>query len=584
MSKPGKIVYIIVLVLTGAVSTFFIKHFFEYVRQRKIRKIHTDQPALIVSQLSLEQKVGQLIHTGISGKKIGPGIRTEIKKRYTGGLIFFATNLGSPEKIRSLTEALQEVSNSVSGIPLFISTDQEGGRVIRVDNFGVDQFPGAMAIGQSNNKEYAEDIGFITGYRLNQLGINLVLAPVLDVNNNPDNPVINTRSFGSDHERVSSMGLALAAGIRKANSIPVIKHFPGHGDTNIDSHLALPRINKSLKQLEMRELKPFKRAIENGAEAVMSAHILFPVLDPKYPATLSSAILNKLLRKKLGFNGLIMTDAMEMKAISSKYSLTRAARLSILAGADVILLTAPGSPSREIFNSLLKGFRNGELPIEILNRAVERQIELKLRKGLFQRYKSSLVEVPILEKNYKITQIEIRRQYLMIRNKYKNKGNSLNTHVSRDSIASLRKIYSGTGQVPRENTHLFSNRKIMQQEAASMGLNPENIHNSSGPVTVFNRLKNAGNNKVIYLVNIGIRQTGQWNRLVREVEKRPEHRKTILVGLFSGDPFKKIQIPMSGAVLASFSPTAESVRALVHRALDGKPVRKARLTFSKKPK
>jgi len=213
----------------------------------------------------------------------------ELQKVRPGGVILFGVNLGKKKEIRALTKGLQNEMKNLNSPPLFISIDQEGGRVVRVEK-GVTGFPGALAIGQTKNPAYAFNVGLITSYELNNLGINLLLAPVMDINNNPENPVINTRSFGMTLD-AGDLAISYEKGARIGGAVPVIKHFPGHGDTNVDSHLGLPVIEKTESQLLEFELIPFQKSIQEGARAVMSAHIVYPNLDPKYPSTLSKKIL-----------------------------------------------------------------------------------------------------------------------------------------------------------------------------------------------------------------------------------------------------------------------------------------------------
>ena len=243
----------------------------------------------ILSKMTDEEKIGQIIHIAIPQNFLDPVAIEEIRKIKPGGIILFGMNFGTKDEILKLTTDLQNEANSLGIMPFLISTDQEGGRVIRIKS--VQDFPGAMAIGQVGNESFAEKVGFFTSNQLNSHGINLLLAPVLDINNNPENPVINTRSFGSDLNTVLKMSSAYQKGAMDGGAIPVVKHFPGHGDTNIDSHLGLPVIQKNLEELLQSELIPFQKSIENGIRAVMSAHIVYPKLDPEYPATLSPKIL-----------------------------------------------------------------------------------------------------------------------------------------------------------------------------------------------------------------------------------------------------------------------------------------------------
>lgn len=350
----------------------------------------------ITNSLTSDELVGQTIHIAIPGKSVDEIALEEMQKTKPGGVILFGKNLGKQNEITALTTDLQKTATKLNLPPLLISTDQEGGRVFRVQD-GITMYPGAMAVGQTGKKEWGEIVGFVTSYELRKLGINFLFAPILDINNNPFNPVINTRSFGSDISRVSTVAVAYEEGARLGGALPVIKHFPGHGDTNVDSHLGLPVISKSYEELQSLELIPFQKAIENGAEAVMSAHIVYPMIDDTYPATLSKKILTDILREKLKFKGIIITDAMEMHAISKNYEKDKPGVLTILAGANIVLLTSWGETARKFKAQITKAYEMGEFFYtkqsgekgDRLKEAVYLQIRKKLEMGLYDENSST---------------------------------------------------------------------------------------------------------------------------------------------------------------------------------------------------
>jgi beta-N-acetylhexosaminidase len=522
--------------------------------------------------MTLEEKVGQIIHVGIKGKNLNSLAIRDIQKLHVGGIILFAANLGDKESIKKLNGDLQSLSISSSGIPLFISIDQEGGRVARIPN---DSSPGALAMGQTGNPIYAEDVGFVTAYNLKKLGFNMNLAPVLDVNSNPDNPVINTRSFGSDPELVASMGISHAKGIREALVVPVVKHFPGHGDTNTDSHLALPKINKSLEDLEKMELLPFRRSIEKGAEAVMSAHILFPALDGEAPATLSPAILKGILRNKYKYDGLIFTDAMEMHAISKRYKPEESAKKAFLAGVDIILLTTTGSDTERIYNALLSAFKSGELIESDLDRSVLRQISLKFRNGYFHSLDSRYANHE-LKKYFSEKSEGVERKFSRIAKRYNNR--TLYETVAMDGIRSLRREYTIPDFKEKKNLKFYYSTLSMKSFALSRGIPEENIMPFGIPSVISVLRSNKANYHCIVEINeFNLRA---WNQIVLQIAEHsnPEQKNIpTLVGLYTGNPFLDIKIPATGAVLASFSPTEESLKALLDTYLEKKVVRKANL-------
>lgn len=334
---------------------------------------------IITEKLTLEQKIGQLLMFAVPGQSVNKDNRELLKKYMPGGIIFFGYNIGDNSDLPRFINELQKESMEKCGIPLFMSTDQEGGRVIRIKN-NITRFPGNLAAGVSGNYSYIEKMGHITGIELRVQGINMNLAPVLDINNNPLNPVINTRSFGSDPEAVSRAGSAYIEGLQKGNCIAVAKHFPGHGDTESDSHHVLPVIKHDMDRLKKVELLPFYRAVREGVECVMSAHIHFPsITENDEPATLSKFFLTDLLRGEMKFNGIVMTDDLEMNAVAGKMNLGEAAVKSFLAGSDVILVSSYGKNIPVIYNTLLEAVKDGTVSMERLDSSVNRIIELKLR-------------------------------------------------------------------------------------------------------------------------------------------------------------------------------------------------------------
>ncbi|MCB1317367.1 MAG: hypothetical protein KDK27_15490, partial [Leptospiraceae bacterium] len=361
-----------------------------YNRQARLEAAYKQLPDRILARMSLEQKIGQLLHVSLQSDNIDPTIRREIQEHHVGGVILFSRNLGTPENIQKLTSDMQNLAKANQGVPLLISIDQEGGRVARLRDNGATEFPAAMTIGQSGDPDFARASALVTGYEMDRLGINLVLAPVLDINNNPLNPVINTRSYGESDAVVERMSLAYQAGALQALSGPVIKHFPGHGDTAVDSHLALPKIERDLTDLESLELKPFRKAIRQGAPIVMVAHLLLPALDKEHPSSLSAKIIQGYLRDRLHFQGLVMTDAIEMKAVADRYSPGEIAVRAFQAGVDVILISGfDARVTDAMIQALKQGFASGELDQSRLDASVRRQLDYKIRTALFTRTEST---------------------------------------------------------------------------------------------------------------------------------------------------------------------------------------------------
>ena len=251
-----------------------------------------------IDKLTIDEKIGQLIMCGFDALELNDHIINLIKNYHVGNVILFTRNVKSMKQVFELNKNLQKLALKNLGIPLLISIDQEGGMVTRIKNEAT-FFPGAMTIASSNNLDNAYLSGKYMGEELINLGINMNLAPSLDVNNNPLNPVIGVRSYSDDPKVVSEFGIMTIKGLQE-NVIATAKHFPGHGDTQVDSHLALPEINYGKKRLEAIELYPFKNAIKNGVKAIMSSHINFPAYtEDNLPTTLSKKCLTGLLREEL---------------------------------------------------------------------------------------------------------------------------------------------------------------------------------------------------------------------------------------------------------------------------------------------
>ncbi|WP_393078382.1 glycoside hydrolase family 3 protein [Streptomyces sp. LN704] len=282
----------------------------------------------------------------------------------------FGRNIASPEQLSALTAQLRAERDDV-----LVAIDEEGGDVTRLEVRSGSSYPGNHALGAVDDVELTREVASALGRRLAACGVNLNWAPSADVNSNPGNPVIGVRSFGADTDLVARHTAAYVTGLQSAGVAACTKHFPGHGDTAVDSHHALPRIDAGLPVLQARELAPFRAAIAAGTRAVMSAHILVPALDPDRPATLSRRILTGLLREELGYEGLIVTDGMEMRAIAATYGIERGSVLAIGAGADAICVgggLADDETVRRLRDALVSAVRTGELAEERLADAAAR--------------------------------------------------------------------------------------------------------------------------------------------------------------------------------------------------------------------
>lgn len=351
----------------------------------------------MLSEMSLDEKIGQLVIAGIDGTGINESSKRLIEQYKIGGIIFYANNVDTPDQTVQFVNNLK-AANQGNPLPLFISIDQEGGRVARLPK-QVKQIPTAAKIGKTKNPDYAFTIGQALGKQVTQFGFNMDFAPVLDVNSNPNNPVIGDRSYSANPNVVSQLAIQTMKGIEKQHVIPVVKHFPGHGDTSVDSHLELPKVNKTLQQLEQLELIPFKRAIEADADVIMVGHILLPQLDETYPASMSEAIITDLLRKQLGYKGVIMTDDMTMKAITNHYGQSQAAVHSIKAGSDVVLIAHDPAKTSAAIDALKAAVASNEITEQRIDESVLRIIQLKRK---YQLEDKSTKHVDIEQLNEKI--------------------------------------------------------------------------------------------------------------------------------------------------------------------------------------
>lgn len=338
-----------------------------------------------IKQMTLEEKVGQLFtfyHSGLTYTQFAESMIHELK---VGGMFLDMDSLDHAKQVHALTTAMQETSlERGSGIPLFIAADFVAGAGCKLPSGGAVYFPKNKAIGESGDEKLAYESGRITALESLAMGVNFNYSPVVDINNNPLNPVIGTHSFGEDRDVVSAMGCAVIRGYQDHSLIATAKHFPGHGDTSVDSHFDLPVLPFDRERLEDFELVPFRRAIEAGVEAVMVGHIAVPALDGSLlPASLSPRMVTGLLREELGFEGLIVTDGLSMKGITLKYTQAEACVMAIEAGVDILLAFAKTvEEARPMVEAVLDAVKSGRLCEERIEASVERIFRTKSRYGL----------------------------------------------------------------------------------------------------------------------------------------------------------------------------------------------------------
>ena len=332
--------------------------------------------------MTLEQKIGQVMIIGFDGTTVSLELRELIEKYHVGGVILFARNVESPRQVASLTRSLQEIALASGPPGLFIAIDQEGGRVARLtEATGFTEFPGAMALGATGDPDLARQVAQAIAREMKAVGLNIDFAPDLDVNNNYKNPVIGIRSFSSDPAEVAKYGVQFIEGLQGEGVLAFGKHFPGHGDTGVDSHLALPVVPHDRSRLDAVEFVPFRAAIAAGAAGIMSAHVAFPAIEtviPDLPATLSAQVLTGLLREEMGFQGLTVTDSLEMGALAqSGFPVSRAAAMALQAGSDLLLFNRDHSLHRQAIQLISEWIREGKIPQSRLDEAVLRVYRTK---------------------------------------------------------------------------------------------------------------------------------------------------------------------------------------------------------------
>ncbi len=374
----------------------------------------------IIEEMSLREKIGQLFFVPAYGTFKSDDdasyrqLIQQVQKHHVGGVIFFSGDIYGQAV---LTNKLQEASK----IPLWITQDMEYGAAMRVS--GTTRFVPAMGVAATQNTDYAYWVGKVTAKEARALGVNQIYAPVLDVNNNPDNPVINVRSFSGDAETVAVYGQAFIEGAESEGVIATAKHFPGHGDTDTDSHISLPTINYDYARLDSLELVPFRSAINNGLKSIMSAHIAFPKISdtPTMPGTMDGSILNGILQDSLDFQGMVVTDGLEMSGISSNFSPGGAVVRALQAGADLMLL----SPDLQTaLNEVEKAVEQGTITEERIEHSVRKLLQWKKQHGLFQNNRITIEELSssISTRENELIADEISRKSLTL---VKNENNVL---------------------------------------------------------------------------------------------------------------------------------------------------------------
>jgi beta-N-acetylhexosaminidase len=315
----------------------------------------------------LYRRVARLFVVGFSGTSPDREVKSLIDDG-VGGVILFKRNVESPAQVAALVKSLK----AHAGRPLLAAVDQEGGRVARLRGAPFTTLPPMREVGRTGDAGIAERIGRLLAFELRAMGFDQDYAPVLDVDTNPANPVIGDRSFSRDPAAVARMGVALARGLEAGGVASCGKHFPGHGDTSVDSHLGLPSLPHGLDRLRAVELEPFAAYARAQLASVMTAHVVFEALEPGVPATMSRRVLTSLLREELGFTGVVVSDDLEMKAISDHFSVARAAVEGLKAGADQFLVCHHADVQRSAIDAVVRAVESGEVSQARLDTALAR--------------------------------------------------------------------------------------------------------------------------------------------------------------------------------------------------------------------
>lgn len=361
-------IIILICFMVIIISTVYI------LSKKKYKEVDEDSKIMIkINEMTLDEKIGQMVLSGFNGTDFNGELDTLINDLKVGGVILFSRNIEDSKQLKKLNLDIEEANKN---IPVFISIDEEGGRVNRLAK-NIKRFESAKSIGDKGDIKYAYENGKEIGKTLKEHKINMNFAPVLDIYSNSKNTVIGDRAFGDNEKIVETMGIATMKGLKDGNVIPVIKYFPGHGDTEVDSHIGLPVVEKSIDQLYDFELVPFKKAIESGADAVMVSHILMKQIDDKNPATLSYNLITRILRNDMEFSNVIITDDMCMKAITNRLSVEEASIKSIKAGSYIILIGSDVNKTKSVIEKIKLAVERNEISEKRIYESVYRILKLK---------------------------------------------------------------------------------------------------------------------------------------------------------------------------------------------------------------
>ena len=512
--------------------------------------------------MTLQEQIGQRLVTGFPGTELTEDFRRVVREHQIANVILFRENIESCAQLGRICAEIQQLVREATGHGAFITIDQEGGTVTRLPADAVN-VPGAMAIAATGDAENAYRAGLLTGRELRALGVNFNLAPSVDVNNNPKNPVIGVRSYGDTPDTVSRFAARMIQGLLDGGVLCSAKHFPGHGDTDTDSHLALPCVDKSREELERVELAPFRAAIAAGVPAVMTTHILFPQIEPDgVPATMSRRIMTDLLRGEMVFDGLIISDCMEMRAIKDHFGTVNGVIAAMAAGVDLVFVTHDTLLCGEAARAAQQAVAGGRLDAAEMEESARRILAYKEKwvdgvpAGTFDFEAARAENEAMLQ----ATVTEVRRPAKGVPTLGENPL-CIGCPAYRVSLA---------GNVDDGDANLFGSQmaRELHGEAADMGLDPD----GAGIEALVQKAKNHSG-AVVGLFNAGQR-TGQL-RLVRALAEAGV--PTAAVALRA--PYDLAGLPEAVWALAVFEYTAHSRRAAA-RVLRGEAQAAGRLTVT----
>ncbi len=507
---------------------------------------------------TLKGQIGQMLLAGFP-EQTGDGQALRLAQEYqVGNFILFAHNLSSPEQGAALCDQLYRAAQDQTGLPPLIAADQEGGPVCRIAQ-GAGRFPGAMALAAAAAPQEIAQIGQNCGRMLRSMGVNLNLAPVLDVNLEPMNPVIGNRSYGDQPDQVAQLGCAMMKGLEQGGVLAVVKHYPGHGCVQTDSHLDLPVNHKTMAQLEESELIPFEQAIRQGAGAVMSCHIRFPQIDPDLPATLSPAIITGLLREKLGFSGLVLTDCLEMEAIRKGWGVAQGAVLAVKAGCDLLCISHHLEAAAQAAEAIYQAVERGELSRERIQQSYDRILAAKKRLGLFAPQRISPAQAKAAAEDpqaVEFCQTLARRSITLLQDK--------------GGLAALKTARRGLVLAPlsRASTQVQSQEQagtsFAQLAGETLGFDWQDIPREPSPEEAAALVKKAGDYDCLVLGFYNARfRPGQQALAEALCEKLP------VIAVLLGDPYDALVAKTAAAAIAVYEYHSLSAQAAAWALKEG---------------